>query len=419
MPQAALDGTAVASEWNADVAWQARARYRPLAWFGLLASVVAMVLLPQAVGSGYLIIPGCMYALRELYFGRPRAPGRSRMHRAMVSVDADAVRVVGPALTRRWPRSEVRSGWVDSFGGLHTAVIGLANGDWLWVGAPTPADAHALVRSLGLAGDQQTYVAPLARKPKLVGGMLLILLAASLGNVARMFQTEQRPYLPLTLLAVLVMLLGGIQLVGLVPPRVVVGTDGVRIIEGRRERFVSYAQVTAIDCAREGVWLRRAEGDVLLCTFAGRAGTWPSQPSAHTVALYHRVREARAAGMGGNVAPAKLALLERKGHDIGTWVERMRALPRQGDYRQAALESDDLLRVLLDGRSSTERRVAAAAALSARDEPGMRERVRIAGAASANPRLRVAIDAVTKEQLDEEALAEALAEEEKAQATRA
>jgi len=196
----------------------------------------------------------------------------------------------------------------------------------------------------------------------------------------------------------------------------VVGTDGVRIIEGRRERFVSYAQVTAVDCASEGVWLRRAEGDVLLRTFAGRAGTAPRAPSMHTLALYHRVREARAVGMGGAVAPGKLALLERKGRSVGEWLERLRGLPQQGDYRQMGLESDELLRVLLDARSPVERRVAAAAALSARDEPGMRERVRIAGAATANPRLRVAIDAVTDERLDEAAIAEALADEESARA---
>jgi len=111
--QLVADGGAAVAEWNADVAWQARARYRPLAWLGLLASVVAMVVLPAAVGFGYLAIPGFIYALRELYFGRPSAPGRSRMHRAMVSVDGNALRVVGPALTRRWPRHEVRSGWVD------------------------------------------------------------------------------------------------------------------------------------------------------------------------------------------------------------------------------------------------------------------------------------------------------------------
>jgi hypothetical protein len=408
--------------WSGGIAVQRRGRQRLAAWLALPAVMAAMVALPALWTSFVGAAAALVFAIGQLTFGKPSSPGRSRMTPATVYVEGEALHVDTEGAQRSWPLARLRAGWTDSYAGLHTAVIDVAGGDRLWVGMPSAADAERLLGLVRLSADKQVLSANLAspadnmqtgRKLLLgalvVGPALTLFGAAAQQAVIGSVAGNATSIVPRVMSALLVMLTMAALMQLAAPRRVVVGSDGVRI-EGRvRSRFVPFAGVSRIDCVPEGVWLRRAEGDVLLRTEG--VVSVPPRPSANTFALYHRVREARALGRGGDVGEAKLSLLQRRGQSVGDWLHRLRALPEQSDYRSTGLDADELLQVLLDPSGRAEARIAAAAALVARPEPGVRDRVRIAAGATANEKLRVAIGAVAEDRLAAELVDEAVAAE--------
>ncbi|MEJ7732425.1 MAG: hypothetical protein WKG00_24870 [Polyangiaceae bacterium] len=384
-----------------------------------------MVALPAFWTSFGGVALALVFALGQLTFGKPSSPGRSGMAPAAVRVEGDALHADTGTAQTTWPLARLRAGWIDSYAGLHTAVIDVAGGDRLWVALPSVADAERLLDLVRLTADKQVFSAHLASpadnmsngRKLLLGGLVVgppLAFFAVAADMAVKGAVAGNPtsIAPRAVGALLVMLTVAAVMQLAAPTRVVVGSDGVRI-EGRvRRRFVPFVGVRRIDCAPDGIWLRRDEGDVLLRT-EGVASV-PTRPSANTVALYHRVREARAVGLGGDVGQAKLALLERRGQSVGEWLERRRAHPEQSDYRRTGVAPDELLQVLLDPSGRAEARIGAAAALVERSEPGVHERVRIAAGATANEKLRIAIDAVADERLAAELVDDAVAAESEA-----
>ncbi len=84
--------------------------------------------------------------------------------------------------------------------------------------------------------------------------------------------------------------------------------------------------------------------------------------------------------------------LDRGGRPIAAWREAVRALlTRAHDYRTDGVTRDDLLRLLEDPRTPVERRVAAAMALAAEDDPVTTVRVH-AAATSPDARVRIALE---------------------------
>jgi hypothetical protein len=411
--------------WSGGIAVQRRGRQRAAAWLALPVVIAAMVAIPVVWTSFGALALALVFALAQLTFGKPSSPGRTGMAPASVRVEDATLHADTGAAQLSWPLGRLRAGWTDSYAGLHTAVIDVAGGDRLWVGMPSAADAERLLGLVRLTADKQVFSAHLASPAEnmsngrklLLGALVVGPALAFFGGAAQLAVRDAAAGNPTSIAprvvgALLIMLTVAAVMQLAVPPRVVVGSDGVRI-EGRlRRRFVPFVGVRGVDCAPDGVWLRRDEGDVLLRT-EGVARV-PTRPSANTIALYHRVREARALGLGGDVGQAKLALLERRGQSVGEWLQRLRALPAQSDYRSTGVAPDELVQVLLDPSGRAEARIGAAAALIERSEPGVRERVRIAAGATANEKLRIAIDAVADDRLAAELVDEAVAAESEA-----
>ena len=408
--------------WSGGIAVQRRGWQRVAAGLALPVVMAAMVVLPAfwlSFGGAALAL---VFALGQLTFGKPSSPGRTGMAPAVVRVEGDALHADTDAAQRAWPLARLRAGWTDSYAGLHAAVIDVAGGDRLWIGMPSAEDAERLLGLVRLGPDKQLFSTSLASpadnmsngRKLLLGGLVVgpaLAFFAFAADVAVKAALAGHPtsIVPRVVGALMVLLTVAALMQLAVPPRLVVGSDGVRI-EGRvRQTFVPFVEVSGVDCAPEGVWLRRAEGDLLLRTEG--VTSVPTRPSANTIALYHRVREARALGLGGDLGEAKLSLLERSGQSVGEWVERLRALPEQTDYRGIGIGPDELLQVLLDPSGRAEARIGAAAALVTRTDPGIRDRVRIVAGASANEKLRIAIDAVADDRLEAELIDEAVAAE--------
>lgn len=186
---------------------------------------------------------------------------------------------------------------------------------------------------------------------------------------------------------------------------VTVGTDGLAFRRGLRDRFIPFTELEDIRVAGLGALLvLRGGRRMLLPSIAGVS-------AARLDALKLRIREAMALRDG---APAQaLHQLDRAGRPIAEWRAALGALARRGtDYRAAGLSAEDLEGVLGSADATPERRLAAALALAAGKHPTAPERIRVAAAQCASERLRVALEKVGEGTDDDDALAEALEEEE-------
>ncbi len=179
------------------------------------------------------------------------------------------------------------------------------------------------------------------------------------------------------------------------PAELVLGADGVAWQQGGCSRFAAYGVITAV--APEG-------RDVALTLRGGRrvrlSGTRADPVLQSTVVA--RIRAGMTAAAGE--IPPTLALLDRQGRTLPVWREALRALGAGGVYRAMALSVDDLGRAMTDPRVPAERRIGAALALSAAD-PEARTRIRVAAEASASDTVRVALEQIARDALDEGALA--------------
>ena len=85
-------------------------------------------------------------------------------------------------------------------------------------------------------------------------------------------------------------------------------------------------------------------------------------------------------------------------------------------YRETPLTRDQLLAVLESAAAPAERRLAAAVSLSVAGDTEIAARIRVAAQACARPRVRVALTGVAEGEIDDAAIAAALAEDEASRA---
>jgi hypothetical protein len=110
----------------------------------------------------------------------------------------------------------------------------------------------------------------------------------------------------------------------------------------------------------------------------------------------------------GERVPFDGARLSRGESDAKAWLDRLRTLVKGAEtFREAPPTHDDLARIVDDAHATEEHRAAAAVALAATGDQG-KARLRVARDSTADPKLRVAIDAAISD--DERALSDALAE---------
>lgn len=317
---------------------------------------------------------------------------------------------------RRIPLAALRAGVVvpDAFGHAARVEIELASGDQVFAEVESVAAGEGLLAAAGIDAAQRRCSVPL-RAPagaalRRGGALVVTILGAfmALGFVVGPSNHAGPGLVPAWLFATGAAMLLAARVAR--PKSITIGADGIVIPELLRDRFVPFADVLGVHAAgpRLVLTLRGEAAPLLLDTAAD---------AALTVSL--RIREALTARSQAPAAQARLDRLARGDRTIGAWREAAAHLLGQaGDYRAAAFSEDDLAALLASPDASAEHRLGAALALASAGE-APRARVRVAADACASPRMRVALEKIAGGEVDDDAVAEALAAEAEAAEARA
>jgi len=178
-----------------------------------------------------------------------------------------------------------------------------------------------------------------------------------------------------------------------------VGVDGIAIYNQVRTSFVSFADVHTVTESGRPVELTLHDDSRVTIVAADRND-----------AFAKRIDEAWRAHQAAPAA--ELSKLERGDADTDQWRDELETLTavREGRYRIAHVDRDELLRLAEDAAASPEQRVAAALVLCSKaPDAEAQRRVRIAAEACADVDLRAVLEAAAEGEIAEAHLAQASA----------
>jgi hypothetical protein len=290
----------------------------------------------------------------------------------------------------------------------------LVGGDVLRVRVPALDDARRLARATGLDASRSALRVPLGASAFLDRPFsshifrLAFLVTFILARAA-----PTRLSAAVVALSVFVTMLLALGRALLSATELVIGADGVTVRGFLRERFIAYDRLLGLDAPAPRVpgvgviALRLVDGTAVALT------TRDLSADAR-VELLARFEEASRAWRPGGVDTVVENRLARRGRPVEQWRASLRqALESAEGYREEPLTREALLRVLASPAAAAERRIGAALALTPERHAGAQESVLAAALACANPRLRIALEQAAEGDLDEAALDEAIADEER------
>lgn len=292
----------------------------------------------------------------------------------------------------------------------------LAGGDVLRLRVPTLDDARRLVRATGVDASRHALRVPLGASAFLDRPFsshifrLAFLLTFLLARVA-----PTRLSAAVVAISVFVTMLLALGRALLSATELVIGADGVTVRGYLRERFIAYDRLVGLDAPTPRVpgvgalGLRLVDGTTL--TLSTRDLSADAR-----VELLTRYEEAAHACRPGGVDTVVENRLARRGRPVVEWRASLRqALESTEGYREEPLTREALLRVLASPAAPAERRIGAALALTLTPDRNAtaQESVVAAALSCANPRLRIALEQAADGDLDEAALDEAIADEER------
>lgn len=190
------------------------------------------------------------------------------------------------------------------------------------------------------------------------------------------------------------------------PPEIVVGADGVHVVDRFESRFLRFPEIARVASDEHAVVLflrpdaeqRRRDPVRVRC----------SDPFM-SLTVVMRVRDAMAIARGG--APRALVsdALDPGDRPLAAWRASLAKVMRRDDqYRSASLAPDDVLAVLEDPAAPPKLRIGAALALRESGAADARQKVRIAAETCADASLREALEATAEADLDERPIAKVL-----------
>lgn len=266
---------------------------------------------------------------------------------------------------------------------------------------------HAAARfRLSTPGSRMLLTASGGMLGMVLAGMISSVFAGALGALGPVFAI---------LLAVVGMIAGG-TIIGRTQPEVTIGSDGLAVKRGlAKPRFVPYAELESLSVARRTntknapFWAieltrRDAAPEVI--------GSLQANEAELATGLVRGMHKAMAERRGAPDAETAGAALDRRDGSIADWLGELRKLADLGEgYRNAALTEEQLVALLESPTASPQHRIGAAVVLRKREASA--DRIRVAAEAIANPKVRVALEAVADGDAEREELAvrEALEEE--------
>ena len=394
---------------------QRRGLARTLAWTafaafsGSLATLVSLmvwsdgapgplgVLIGMMLVSAMVLAPTC--ALVAMIVGMARwhfARGR-----AWLLVERETLVIRGRGHETAYPLSAFRTGWLNP--SRKQVELELQSGDVL---RARLKDVHAGRRLLDAAGLCATHRSATMRLGATLPLDVLVFLTGPVAlwpPISSVGHAAPWPW-PLNawlyLAAFMVLFHAARQLFG--PAEVVIGSDGVIVRQNFQQSFLPYERVAHIEVTAAAVTFALTDGSMLHAR--ARALSADQQEQLRT-----RLADAHASWSAGDVDAAATASLERRGRSVSSWRAALATrLEREDGYRDRSTTAEHLLAAVESGAAPPERRIGAALALAASGDAELRRRVRFAAEATANLRLRVALESVARGSPDDEAIEEAL-----------
>jgi hypothetical protein len=377
-----------------------------LVWLGVLLLLFATPALGIAFG-----MLGAVVALVASLTSFVQAARVSEVRRigGSISLDDGGLRLTGGSVEEDviYPSSAIVGGYRTRSD--RTAVLELVNGAQLVIHLEKEDDPALLLDHAGVSVAQRALTLPLRGQlgPFTIGFVAIWpLLFLWFSVAATLF--HRAPDLVLLVALSLTALSTAFVVARLGFPRVIVGTDGVRILRGFFTRFLPYEEIAGVELVppvyQHGTpsvrILRRKGAPMALPTIAA--------PRDRVEGLARRIDEAARAHSAGGARG--LDALARAGRGADEWradVERLALAPPT--FRDQALGIEDYERVLVDAASAADRRVGAALALRAIDPDQAPARIRVAASASADDALRAALEAAAEGEIDDAVLDRAVA----------
>lgn len=376
-----------------------------LVWLGVLMLVLVTPMLGVAFGVGGVV--AALIAALASFVQAARVQATRRVGGKVV-LEQGALRFTSGSAREdaTYALSSIVAGYQTR--GDRTAVLHLRDGAQLVIhleqGDPALLLAHA-----GVGVAQRALTLPLRGQfGAFTIGFIAVwpLLFVSLSVAAR-FPHAGDGFLILAALA-LTALSTALVVVRLGFPRVIVGTDGVRLVGRLVPRFIPYDNIAGVELVPPGyqhgkpsIRLRLRNGSpIALPTIAA--------PRDRVDGLARRIEEAVGAHAAGGARG--LDALARAGRSAAVWggdIRRMALTPPT--FRSQALGIADYERVLTDAAAAPDRRIGAALAVRAIDPDEGPARIRVAASASADEALRDALQAAAEGEIDDALLERAAA----------
>jgi len=177
--------------------------------------------------------------------------------------------------------------------------------------------------------------------------------------------------------------------------------DGIIVEKRSGRRFVPYKDLKSISTTDDRVTLRLHNGKKVSAK-ARHLGQEEQD------IIQQRVREALALRDERSADLAAFVALDRGHRDIKAWREALsRIFGKEGGYRQAKLTLEQIAAVLVDPVAPVERRIGAAMVLSQSGDGEAKTKIRAAIESSVNRKVRVALEAIERGDLEDAAIEEA------------
>jgi hypothetical protein len=281
----------------------------------------------------------------------------------------------------------------------------LTNGDELAVRVPSMEAGDALLAGLALDPHQRrTDVEwnPLLRRA-LVAALGFGLSFAFFATLAGALHSTPMA-VPVIFLMVVVPFLLASALARAMRNGVSVGRDGVVLRDALRSHEVSFDDIVAVRRDWNSLELIRANGPPVLVSLNGLDAPVAQQLAERLAQGLARFRE---------LVGSRAELFARGGRDFAEWKDDLRRLLAQAvGFRGPALRPEDALRVVEDPAADPEARVGAALALMAVGGDDEKLRVRVAAETTLAPRVRIALEAASEGDVEEDVIAAAVRERE-------
>jgi hypothetical protein len=377
--------------------------------FGTLA--VLSALYPQKAQLPGFLMPVFLLSMLSM-FAAPVAwvvgqlARLSPFREAQVVASAGGVDVTRSGRVQRTAASSIGFGAVVPRAHGADLRLSLTDGNELVVRVDSVAAGDALLAALALDADQRRTDVRWHRLRRSVGAAAaaFALTSTVFARVLMAVDENSVANVPLGFLIVVVPFLAASAAGRSMRRSVSVGRDGLRLRDALRRRELGFEEIAAIRSEGEVVRIELHGGEVLAVTLQGLDASVAAQLGKR---MAQGLEDFRA------LIGSRAELFARGGRDFAVWKDDVRRLLAQAvGFRGPVLRPEDALRVVEDPEADPEARVGAALALMATGGEEEKLRVRVAAETTLAPRVRIALEAASEGDVDEDVIAAAVRERE-------